>query len=49
MKEPEMEQIAALIDDVITHINDDHVINRVREEVMALCARFPVPGLEPSA
>jgi glycine hydroxymethyltransferase len=49
MKEPEMEQIAALIDDVITHINDDHTINRVREEVFALCARFPVPGLEPSA
>ncbi len=49
MKEPEMEQIAVLIDEVITHISDDHVINRVREEVMALCARFPVPGLEPSA
>ena len=49
MKEPEMEQIAALIDDVITHIDDDHIINRVREEVMELCARFPVPGLEPSA
>ncbi len=49
MKEPEMEQIAALIDDVITHISDDHVINRVREEVFTLCKRFPVPGLEPAA
>ncbi|NWG18838.1 MAG: serine hydroxymethyltransferase [Chloroflexi bacterium] len=46
MKEAEMEQVAALIDEVITHIDDDRVAHRVREEVRELCTRFPVPGLE---
>lgn len=46
MREAEMEQTAALIDEVIQHINDEHVARRVRDQVRELCARFPVPGLD---
>jgi glycine hydroxymethyltransferase len=40
----EMEQIAALIDDVITHIDDTTTHQRVAEQVRALCEGFEVPG-----
>ncbi len=40
----EMEQIAAWVDEVINHINDESVQRRVAEEVRELCASFPVPG-----
>lgn len=46
MKEAEMEQIAALIDQVVANIHDEQVIRQVRAEVHELCAGFPVPGLE---
>jgi glycine hydroxymethyltransferase len=46
MREPEMEQVAAWIDAVVSNIKDDQVVQRVRAEVRALCAGFPVPGLE---
>jgi glycine hydroxymethyltransferase len=42
----EMEQVAAWIDEVLTHIDDEATARRVAEEVRALCARFPVPGTE---
>jgi glycine hydroxymethyltransferase len=42
----EMERIAALIDEVITHIDDEATQRRVAEEVRALCAGFAVPGGE---
>jgi glycine hydroxymethyltransferase len=42
MKEPEMEQIGKWIADVLTHIGDAAVEQRVRGEVAALAARFPI-------
>ncbi|HRC74360.1 MAG TPA: serine hydroxymethyltransferase [Kouleothrix sp.] len=42
----EMDSVARLIDEVVTHIGDEAVIGRVREEVVALCAGFGVPGTE---
>ena len=46
MREAEMEQVAAWIDEVISNINDETTIRRVAEEVRALCQRFPVPGAD---
>lgn len=43
MKEPEMEQIGALIHRVLTAKDQAEVIEAVRREVHALTARFPVP------
>lgn len=43
-KEAEMVQIAQWIARVINNVNDDAVIAQVRDEVSALCARFPVYG-----
>jgi glycine hydroxymethyltransferase len=40
----EMEQIAGLIDEVITHIDDTTTHQRVAEQVRALCEGFDVPG-----
>jgi glycine hydroxymethyltransferase len=40
----EMERIAALIDEVITHIDDATTHKRVAEQVRALCEGFDVPG-----
>ncbi|HJZ47813.1 MAG TPA: serine hydroxymethyltransferase [Roseiflexaceae bacterium] len=42
----EMERIASLIDQVITHIDDAATHARVAEEVRALCSGFAVPGTE---
>lgn len=42
MKEPEMEQIALLIDRVLSHINDEDVVRTVAEDVRALSRRFPL-------
>ncbi|WP_100643325.1 serine hydroxymethyltransferase [Alteromonas facilis] len=41
-KEAEAEQVANWICDVLDSNGDDAVIARVRDEVVALCARFPV-------
>jgi glycine hydroxymethyltransferase len=46
MREAEMQQVAAWIDEVIAHIDDQTTHRRVAEEVRALCERFPVPGAE---
>jgi glycine hydroxymethyltransferase len=43
MKEPQMHQVAALIDRVLASAGDEAVAARVREEARALCAEFPVP------
>jgi glycine hydroxymethyltransferase len=40
----EMERIAALIDEVIMHIDDPATHQRVAEEVRAMCEGFEVPG-----
>jgi glycine hydroxymethyltransferase len=42
MKEPEMKKIAGLIDQVISHLKDEKVYARVREEVLSLCRSFPL-------
>jgi glycine hydroxymethyltransferase len=44
MREAEMEQVAAWIDEVIANIDDETTITRVAAEVRTLCQRFPVPG-----
>jgi len=42
MKEPEMEQIAACIDDVLMHRSDPAAVEQVRSRVKALADRFPL-------
>jgi glycine hydroxymethyltransferase len=42
MKEVEMVGIARLIGEVLTHLHDEAKIRAVREEVRALCDRFPL-------
>lgn len=44
--EAEMKRIASLIVRVLEHRGDERVCDGVREEVQALCHRYPVPGLE---
>jgi glycine hydroxymethyltransferase len=45
MKEPEMKQIAAWLDAVVTHVEDESVIARVAGEVREFSRGFPAPGL----
>ena len=42
MREPEMEQISVWIADVLTHIGDAPVEQRVRQQVAELANRFPI-------
>jgi glycine hydroxymethyltransferase len=42
MKEPEMEQIAALIDKVISNLGDEGVYSQVKKEVVEICRKFPL-------
>ncbi len=46
MKEAEMVQVAALIDEVIRNINDSQVHKRVAAQVKELGANFRVPGAD---
>jgi glycine hydroxymethyltransferase len=41
----EMKQVAALVVKVISHHEDEKVLESVRQEVAELCRRFPVPGI----
>jgi glycine hydroxymethyltransferase len=43
-KEAEVQQLANWIADVLDHMGDESVVERVRSEVVALCRRFPVYG-----
>lgn len=43
MKETEMDKIAGFIKRVIRNSDDEAVLGQVREEVLALTARFPIP------
>lgn len=45
MKEPEMNQIANWMDQVVKNHADEKNLSRVKEEVKTLCAKFPVPGI----
>jgi glycine hydroxymethyltransferase len=42
MREPEMEKIAAWIADILAHLGDTAIEQRVRAEVAAVAARFPL-------
>lgn len=42
MKEPEMKEIARLIDEALAGASDEGAIGRVRGEVRELCGRFPL-------
>ncbi|MEN8261735.1 MAG: serine hydroxymethyltransferase [Pseudomonadota bacterium] len=43
-KEAEVREVAHLMCNVMDNIEDEQVINKTREKVKALCARFPVYG-----
>jgi glycine hydroxymethyltransferase len=45
MKEAEMRQVAAWIDQVIQNPGDEAHLARIRAEVRELCQRFPAPGI----
>ncbi len=42
MREAEMDEIAEMIDKVVSHVDDENVIAAVREQVHALTSRFPL-------
>jgi glycine hydroxymethyltransferase len=42
MREPEMDEIAALIARALTHVGDAGALAKVAEETTALCKRFPL-------
>ncbi len=42
MKEPEMKEIAALVDKVISNLGDETVYAQVKQEILTLCQRFPL-------
>jgi glycine hydroxymethyltransferase len=42
MKEEEMKEIAHLISDILSNINDASTLKRVRERVKHLCSKFPI-------
>jgi glycine hydroxymethyltransferase len=41
-KEPEVQQLANWIADVLDHMGDESAVERARAEALALCRRFPV-------
>jgi glycine hydroxymethyltransferase len=45
MKEPEMERIAAWIDEVVANVNDEARLDAIAAEVAEFCAAFPAPGI----
>jgi glycine hydroxymethyltransferase len=42
----EMKKIAAWIIEIISHIDDGAIQKKAAQEVAAMCARFPVPGID---
>jgi glycine hydroxymethyltransferase len=42
----EMKQLAAMIADIIGRIDDKTLQARTRQEVLKICQRFPVPGID---
>ncbi len=45
-KEEECVQLVNWMTDILTDINDETTIERVKQEVLALCANFPVYGVD---
>ncbi len=48
MKEPEMAQVAAWMDKVVSDPDDEGLAERVAGEIRELCAHFPAPGIRVS-
>ena len=46
-KEPEVQQLSNWIADVLDHPGDEAALQRTRDEVVAICRRFPVYGQAP--
>ena len=42
MKDAQAEQIVYLIDEALTHRDDEQKIKTIKEEVKKLCAQFPI-------
>jgi len=42
----EMKRIAFWISDVLSHPDDEHTINRTRQEVVEMCQHFPIPAMQ---
>ncbi len=45
MKEPEMKQVAAWMDQVVEHIGDEDFLDSTARDVAEFCKGFPPPGL----
>ncbi len=45
MKEAEMRQIVAWMDEVVANVDDEQAVERVRGEVKEFCSQFPAPGI----
>lgn len=46
MKEGDMQQLGAWIDECLRAPEDESSLNRIRDEVITFCEKFPVPGLQ---
>jgi glycine hydroxymethyltransferase len=46
MKEPEMEKIGNWIADILEHVDDETLQERIRLEVSNMAIKFPVPGVK---
>jgi glycine hydroxymethyltransferase len=45
MGEAEMRQIAAWMEEAVSHVDDEAVLERISGEVRELCQSFPAPGI----
>jgi glycine hydroxymethyltransferase len=45
MKEPEMKQVAAWMNHVVEHIEDEETLDKTAAEIAEFCQKFPPPGL----
>jgi glycine hydroxymethyltransferase len=45
MGKDEMRRLAAWMDQVVTNVADDKVIEKVAAEVSEMCRSFPAPGI----
>ena len=45
MKEPEMKQVAAWMNHVVEHIEDEEALAKTAAEIAEFCQKFPPPGL----
>ncbi len=45
-RKPEIKQVANLFAKILSYMGDAAVENQVKEEVLHLCARFPIPGVD---